>query len=63
MESEEERRTRKEREGGVCRERRGRGRLEDKERQTERGGVVRREKSCSPEGSLLVSHSTGPSNV
>lgn len=40
---------------------RGREGLEDKERQTERGG--RWETSCSPEGSLLVSHSTGPSNV
>lgn len=35
--------------------------LEDKDRQTERGG--RWETSCSPEASLLVSHSTGPYNV
>lgn len=42
---------------------RGRERLEDKERQTERGGGGRWEMSRSPEGSLLVSHSTGPSNV
>lgn len=41
---------------------RGRKMVEDKERQTERGvGGGRR--VFSPEGSLLVSHSTGPSNV
>lgn len=69
MEPEEERRMGKERR--VCRRKkkkkgfreRGRERLEDKERQTERGGGGRWEMSRSPEGSLLVSHSTGPSNV
>lgn len=45
---------------------RGRGWKERRRREIKRdkqSGVGRWGRSCSPEGSLLVSHSTGPSNV